>query len=930
MAAFGVMGGRAVELRGRRSECAVFDALLARMRGGESGVLVVHGEAGVGKTALLEYAVESASDMRVLRAAGVESEMEVPFAALHQLCAPMLSRLSELPGPQRDALATVFGLMVGATPGRLLVGLALLSLLSGAADERPVLCVVDDAQWLDRASAQAMAFATRRLLAESVVVLFAVRKPGDQLRGLPELEIRGLRNRDARELLASVVPGPLDERVLEQIVAETRGNPLALIELPRGLSPAQLAGGFGLPGAPLSDRIEESFRRRLNDLGEEPQRLMLVAAAEPLGDPDLLWHAATELGTGREALMAAQAAGLLEVGDRVTFRHPLVRSAVYRSAPLSECQRVHAALANATDPEVDPDRRAWHRAAAAAGPDEEVAAELERSAGRARQRGGLAAAAAFLERSVALTREPARRADRALAAAEANLQAGALEAALRLLATAEEGLIDELGRARADLVRARVAMASKHGSDAPPLLLKAARRFEELDLCLARETYRDAFYAALLVGRLNAGVGVLEVAGAARAVSPAPAAPGASDLLLDGLTALTIGGYAAGAPMLRRAVSAFRDEIPTEGGIGWLPLACKMSHDVWDDESWNVLSARLVELARDDGALTLLPTALSLRVGFTLFAGEFATVESLAEESEAVSEVTRSDLAPYGAAVRLGSSVRAGLWLAAWRGREHETSRLIEAVTKEIMARGEGQWLTATYWATAVLYNGLGRFEEARVAAERAREYPLELGVSNWALVELVEAAARSGQTELAVETVQRLSEMAHAAGTDWALGNKACARALIGDRETAEALYLDAIERLGRTRIRVQLARAHLLYGEWLRRERRRQDARVQLRTAHQMFDRIGMEAFAQRAERELLATGERARKRTLATIDQLTAQELQVAQMARDGLSNPEIGARLFISRRTVKYHLQKVFTKLEITSRGELNRALRASDN
>jgi DNA-binding CsgD family transcriptional regulator len=314
-----------------------------------------------------------------------------------------------------------------------------------------------------------------------------------------------------------------------------------------------------------------------------------------------------------------------------------------------------------------------------------------------------------------------------------------------------------------------------------------------------------------------------------------------------------------------------------------------------------------------------------LRFGIELLAGEFAVAESLAEEIEAVSEVTRSDLAPYGAEARLGASARAALWLAAWRGREHETSRLIEAVTKEIVARGEGQWLTATHWATAVLYNGLGRFEEAWVAAEQAREYPDELGLSNWVLVELVEAAARSGRPAIAAETVQRLSEIARATGTDWALGNEACARALVSDGETAESLYRDAIERLGRTRIRVHLTRAHLLYGEWLRRERRRQDAREQLRTAHQTFDRIGMEAFAQRAERELLATGERARKRTVETIDELTARELQVAQMARDGLSNPEIGTRLFISRRTVKYHLQKVFTKLEISSRSELDRVL-----
>jgi DNA-binding CsgD family transcriptional regulator len=710
---------------------------------------------------------------------------------------------------------------------------------------------------------------------------------------------------------------PLDERVRDRIVAETRGNPLALLELPRAFTPAELAGGFGLPGAlSLSDRIEESFQRRLNDLGEQTQRLLLVAAAEPLGDPGLLWYAATHLMVGAEALAEARAEGLLEVGGRVTFRHPLVRSAVYRAASLSERQSVHAALAEATDPEVDPDRRAWHRAQAAVAPDEEVASELERSAGRAQARGGLAAAAAFLERAAELTLDPSRRAQRALVAAQAKHQAGAPDAALRLLATAEAGLLDELGLARVDLVRAQIAFAVSHGHDGPPSLLKAAKRFEPLDRRLARETYLEALTAALFTGRLKAAVGVLEVAGAARSAPPAAEPLRATDLLLDGLAALTTEGYAVGAPILRRAVSAFRDQeiSAEEGGLRWLPLACKMAHDGWDDESWDVLSAGLVALARDAGALPVLSISLGLRFAIELFAGEFGAAESLAEEAEALSEVTRRDFAPMHA-----------LMLAAWRGQEAQTLRLIEAFTKPVVAWGEGQWLTATYCSTAVLYNGLGRFQEALVAAEQARAYPHELGHSNFAMVELVEAAARSGKRARAAETVRALSEMARATGTHWALGSEACARALVSDGETAEGFYREAIDRLGRTRMRVQLARAHLLYGEWLRRERRRQDAREQLRTAYEAFDRIGMEAFTQRAGRELLATGERVRKRTVETIDQLTAQELQVARMARDGLSNPEIGARLFISPRTVKYHLQKVFTKLEISSRGELNRVL-----
>jgi DNA-binding CsgD family transcriptional regulator len=527
----------------------------------------------------------------------------------------------------------------------------------------------------------------------------------------------------------------------------------------------------------------------------------------------------------------------------------------------------------------------------------------------------LAAAAAFLERATALTLEPSRRATRALAAAQAKQLAGAPDAALVLLAVAEAGPLDELGLARVDLVRAQMAFASEHGNDVPPLLLKAARRLEALDPALARETYRDAFYAAVHVGRLNAGVGVLEVAGAARSAPPASAEPRASDLLLDHLVTLNTDGYAAGAPALRRAVQTLaNEEMPAEGGLRWLPLACKMAHDVWDDESWHLLSARLIQLARDTGALSVLPIGLSLRFGIELFAGELATAECLTEEGDAVSEVTHSDLAPYGP-----------LLLAAWRGREQETLRLIEGVTDAIVARGEGIWLTATHWAAAVLYNGLGRFDEARVAAEQAREYPHELGISNWALVELVEAAARSGNTELAAETARRLSEMARATGTDWALGNEACARALLSDGATAEALYCEAIERLGRTRIRVQLARTHLLYGEWLRRERRRQDAREQLRRAHELFTEFGMEAFAERTRVELNATGEHARKRTVETRDDLTPQEAQVSRLAAEGATNQKIAAQLFISPSTVDYHLRKAFRKLGVKSRHQLKQHL-----
>ncbi|HET6869410.1 MAG TPA: AAA family ATPase, partial [Solirubrobacteraceae bacterium] len=608
----------------------MFDGLLAAVRGGRSGALVVRGEPGVGKTALLEYAIESASDVRVARAAGVESEMELPFAALHQLCAPLLDRRARLPAPQRDALEITFGLTGGLVPDRFFVGLAVLSLLSEVAAERPLLCVVDDAQWLDRESAQALAFVARRLLAESVIVIFAAREPGEEFQGLPELAVEGLRSADARELLESVLPGPLDERVRERIVAETRGNPLALLELPRGLSPAQLAGGFGLLDAlSLSGRIEESFLQRLEALPDDTQRLLLVAAAEPGGDPALLWRAARRLGIPYEALEPAERAGLVEVDGGVRFRHPLVRSAAYRAGSVTDRQAVHQVLAEVTDRELDPDRRAWHRAQATPTPDEEVAAELERSAARVQARGGLAAAAAFLERAVTLTPDPARLAERALSAAQAKHLAGAPAAAFELLAMAETGPLDDLGRARVDLVRAQVAYAQNRGSDAPPLLLRAAKRLEPLDVALARETYLDALTAAVYLGRLAGGAGLVEVSQAALATPP-PDPPRPSDLLLEGLATRFTKGYAASAPTLKRALGAYPSgEASTEEALRWLWLALQAAVDLWDDEMWEVLTTRHVQLTRQTGALTVLPLALSARSGAYTFAGELATAASL-------------------------------------------------------------------------------------------------------------------------------------------------------------------------------------------------------------------------------------------------------------------------------------------------------------
>ena len=747
----------------RLAERSALDGLLEAARVGRSGALVVGGEPGVGKTALLEYVIESAPGFQVARAAGVESEMELPFATLHQLCAPMLDRLKRLPGPQRDALGVAFGLTAGAAPDRFLVALAALSLLSDAAGEQPLLVVIDDAQWLDRASAQALAFVARRLLAESVALVFATREPDGEFQGLPELVVGGLQEGDARELLGSVIRAPLDERVRDRILAETRGNPLALLELPRGLAPAELAGGLGLLDAlGLPGRIEDSFRRRYEALPAATRRLLLLAAAEPVGDPVLMWRGAGQLGIGPEAAAAAEADGLLVIGTRVIFRHPLARSAVYRAASPEERRSAHRALAQATDPEVDPDRHAWHRAHAAQGPDDGVAAELEYSAGRAQARGGVAAAAAFLERSVALTLEPARRAERALAAAMAKFQAGAFDAALGLLVIAEARPQDELLHARADLLRGQIAFASRRGSDAPPLLLKAARRLEPLDVRLARETYLEAFSAAVFAGRLALGGGVREVAQAARDAPPSPRPPRPPDLLLDGLAMLVTEGYSAGVPALKQAVSAFRGrDVSREEGLRWLGLAANAAALLWDDEAWHLLFARQVQLARDTGALSVLAVALNGLLATHLVAGEFPAAAAAAEEDMAVTGAMGSRIAPYGA-----------LGIAALRGREAEACELIEDGTRDVMRRGAGVGLSYIHWAAAVLGNGLGRYQDALGAAEQASEGPQDLW-STLVLPELVEAATRSGQAERATGAFGDLMETTRASGTDWRWGSR-------------------------------------------------------------------------------------------------------------------------------------------------------------
>jgi DNA-binding CsgD family transcriptional regulator len=900
----------------------VLAGLVAAVRAGQSRVLVVRGEPGVGKTALLDYVAGQAQGCRVVRAAGMQSEMELAFAGLHQLLAPMLDRLEQLPVPQREALRTAFGISAGPAPDRFLVAMAVLGLLSEAARDRPLVCVVDDQQWLDRASAQALGFAARRLAADPVGLVFAARVPGEELGGLPELAVGGLADGDARALLDSALAGPLDVRVRDQIVAEAEGNPLALLELPRGMTPTELAGGFGLPGArpgagSLTGRIEDSFLRRLEALPTQTRRLLLLAAADPSGDPALVWRAAGRLGLPVQAAGPAVGAGLAEFGVRVRFRHPLVRSVAYRSASLADRQQVHGALAEATDPVADPDRRAWHRAQAAAGPDEEVAAELERSADRAQARGGLAAAAAFLERAVQLTADPAHLAERALAAAQASMRAGAFDKALGLLVMTGAWPLDEFAAARVDLLRGQVAFATGLMADAPPLLLKAARRLEPLDSGLARETYVDAWGAAFLAGQLAAD-DLAEISRAARALSRSPD-PGPAELLLNGLALVITDGVPAAAPTLKQAVSLFAgDSISAGDRLRWNYMALFPITLLLDADGYRAIVARQIQVARNAGALDRLPLDLESAALLAAWSGDLAEAASLLAESNAVCEAIGTPMPAYAA-----------LQLACLRGRQAEAIPLIDATISAAEAGGQGLVVTVARWVAAVLYNGLGRYDEARETARQAAEDPFGFHVCLWTLPELIEAAARSGSVLMADDALQRLAETTQAGGNDWGLGIEARSRALVTEGQAADGLYREAIDRLGRTGLRPELARAHLLYGEWLRRQGHRAQAREQLRTAHGMFDEIGMEAFAERARRELLATGDTARKRTAQAAagasQQLTSQEAQVAQLASDGLSNPEIGVRLFISSHTVQYHLSKVFAKLGISSRGQLHRVL-----
>jgi DNA-binding CsgD family transcriptional regulator len=900
-------------LLGRRGEREAISRMLQAAEDGTGGALVIYGEPGVGKTALLDDTVRSATSFRTVSAVGVDGEMEFPFAALLQICSPILAFAERLPELQRVALAVAFGQSAGPAPDALLVGQAVLSLLSAASQQRPLLCVVDDAQWLDGASARSFAFVARRLAAENIALVFAVREVGEALARLPELRVEPLGHRDARTLLESVLPAPLDEHVLDRIVLETRGNPLALLELPRGLTPIQLAGGFGLPVAvPLSASIEESFERRLASLPGDARRLLLIAAADPTGDPTTVWRAARQLGIPQSIAGALEAEGFLKLGVRVVFSHPLVRSAVYRAAEPTERRDAHGALAEATDPETDPDRRAWHRGQAASMPDECIAEELEHSAGRAQARGGMAAVAAFLERAAALTPAPAHRAQRLLAAAVAKREAGDLEGALALLAAVDTGRLDALGRARVELLRGQIALEQRRGDEAGRLLLSAATRLEPLDPELARETYLEA-----LAGAMSSDVevegGAPAVAQAARAGPAGTTPPRTVDVLLDAFAIRLTEGYAPAVPTLTRALElllASDEDVSRRLSSSSARDGNIVALELWDDEAVYRLAARQVQLARDAGALVHLHFALSFLARRHILDGEFAQAAATLDEARNIAKATGNP-----------ELINAPMILAAWRGREPDASALIDASSEQA---AESRWISNDY-ARAVLANGLGHHEQARNAARDAmRSDPI--GYGTFLVPELAEAASRSGDRPLLEHTLSWLATRTRVIDSRWASGIETRVRALLGEGERADGYYQESIQHLSKTRVRLELARSRLLYGEWLRRQRRRLDARSQLRTTLEAFTGMGAEAFALRAERELLATGERARKRTIDTGDELTSQETQIALLAANGQRNREIAAQLFISTSTVDYHLRKVYRKLGVKSRTQLAQKLK----
>jgi DNA-binding CsgD family transcriptional regulator len=912
------------------------------VRAGRSRALVLRADAGAGKSALLDYAVQRATGFTVLRATGVESEKELAYSGLHQLCGTAIHDLSALPAPQAAALEVALGRRSGDAPDRFMVCLAVLNIFAEAGAALPLICVVDDAQWVDSASVQVLSFVARRLVAESVAIVFAVREPVDEaFAGIDDLPVPGLEPHDARLLLESVAPGPMDKDIRERFVSEARGNPLALIALSRGLTSLEFAGGFGMPPhSSLTKRIEDSFVRRIERLPRPAKLSLLVAALEPVGDRRLHQQAIETMGIDIEAIAPAIEDGLIKLGGQIEFLHPLVRSAVVAASSLDDRRAAHRALAANTNPAADPDRRAWHLAEATLGLDEDVADELVRSARRARARGGMAAGAAFHARSAELTPDPTMRSRRALMAAEDTFRAGGTTMALELLELADIALLDDHQRARAELVRAHASSTTSRGRGAAAHLLFVAKMLEPHDGETAIATYSSALLAALSAGTLAVTVGVSEVAKAVLSADPAQPLSQPAQAALDalrGLASLIVYGYNVAAPALTQALEKLvacataddshhvaepdprrglgEEAAPIGGTLQWMPIACLLARTLLNDDAYDALTTRALDISRRHGSFDRLPLLMAERTSLLLFSGRTAEAGLLAYEMEPLIQATGTPT----------SLTRSG-WIATFRGDESTKLEVTERLRPQISERGEGQWFVAVAWQDALLYNSLGRFPEALTAAESAAGHPFDLGLAGWILPEHIEAAVRSGALDRAESSLRTLETIASASGSQWARGLYARCEALVStDDDRAEARYRDAIELLDQTGIRTALARAHLLLGEWLRRKNRRTQSRKHLRLAHELFVEHDSLGFAERARRELSATGEVVQKRSGGRLNELTLQEHQIATLAAGGRTNPEIGEQLFLSPRTVEWHLRKVFVKLNVTSRRHLARVL-----
>jgi DNA-binding CsgD family transcriptional regulator len=883
------------------------DRLIGDVSDGQGGSLVVRGAAGVGKTTLLAQAVDRVPANRIIRLDGSKAESDLAFGAIHRLFGQLDQDLAQLPVPQANALQALLGLVPGP-PDQFLVGLAIRSLLARSANERPLICVVDDAQWLDPPSARTLAFVGRRLHGLPVGLVFALREWRDEISGLPEVELGGLSPEEARRMIEWMVPGPLDVEVRARIAAELEGAPVGIGESLKRVRPLAMAGGFYQPGfVPLSPAVEESLRARLEALPKDTCRLLLIAGAEPLGRPYLLKRAAELLSIPPGAAGPAESEGVIRMGAVVRFRHPAMRSVVYRAASPAERRLVHEALAEATDRDVDPDRYAWHLAYATAAPDEGVATKLEQAASLAQVKGGLAAGAALLNRAAALTPDPVLRSKRILAAGEAKMAAGALDEALELLAGAESEMLETQSRARLARLLAQVDAPQLGRSDASSMLLRLAKRLVPIDARMARDTCIQALTAAIHAGHLLRDDNIADVAQETRAMFGSAQPVGAIDVLVDGWATLYTDGYTAAVLSFQQALHGFEREKSTRGIL----LGAGVAVALWDDATACALANRQREHALSTGAMNALKHSLISLATLAVYAGKFADAVELIEQAaliESPPTLGRRDYAP--------------MMLAAYRGREAEATEVIAEMVGDANIRREGRAVAVAEEMTAVLHNGLGNYRVALAAAQGASERG-QLGASDRALAELVEAAVRCDERGVAEDALARLCQRTTVCGTDWALGIEARSRALLSQGREADELYRTAIERLGRCSIATALARAHLLYGEWLRGVGRRKDARQQLHIALEMFSDMGAEAFAARAEGELTATGEKLYRRGAESEAELTPQEAEICELAREGHSNPEIAAKLYLSPRTVEYHLGKVFRKLGVSSRNELRR-------